>query len=76
MKRINAGYYIKEALKNVFVNGFMGFASICILMSCLVIIGLFLLMSRNVELNLKNLEDQNEIVAFVDEALSLEDAKK
>lgn len=75
MKRINAFYYIKEGIKNTFVNGFMGLASIAILLSCLLIIGLFTLMTENIELNLKNIEDQDEIVVFIDEILSLEEAQ-
>jgi len=73
--RINAFYFIKEGFKNTFVNGFMGIASIAILLSCLLIIGAFTAMTQNIELNLKNIEEQDEIVAFVDDVLTLEQAQ-
>ena len=75
MKRINAFYFIKEGLKNTFTQGFMGIASIAILLSCLVIIGIFLLTTENIDVNLQNIEEQDEIVAFVDEILTIEEAQ-
>lgn len=75
MRIINAVYYLKEGFKSAF-KGFMGIASIAILLSCLVILGMFTLMTQNIELNLKNIEDQDEIVAFIDETLTIEQAQQ
>ena len=44
-------------------------------MACLIIIGSVSLLSVNIDAIIKDLENQNEIVAFVDESYSLEDAQ-
>ena len=56
-------------------HGFMSFATVTIIMACLIIIGSVSLLSVNIDAIIKDLENQNEIVAFVDESYSLEDAQ-
>jgi cell division transport system permease protein len=53
----------------------MSFASITIIMACLIIMGSFSLLVLNINEIIDDLEQQNEVVAFVDENISDEDAK-
>jgi len=71
----NLGYYLKEGLLSVFRHGFMSFASIAIIVACLIIMGSFVLVGMNVNNFIDAAENQNQIVAFVDENL-VEDAAR
>ena len=73
MKRFNFFYYIKEGLHGAGTHGFMTFASIGIMASCLVIMGSFVLLALNLEHNLDALMAENEFLAYVDEELSDEE---
>ena len=53
----------------------MSFATITIITACLIIMGSVTLLSVNIDSLIKDLEDQNEVVAFVDENYSDEDAR-
>ena len=63
MKRYNIFYFIWEALKGMKRNGVMTFASIAVLLSCLLVIGGFSLIVFNIDLNLNQLGNLNEMVA-------------
>ena len=76
MRLNNLGYLIKEGFKGIFKHGFMSFASVTIIMACLIIMGVFTLLGLNINRVIADLEAQNEIVAFVDENYTTEDAKK
>ena len=69
------GYLIKEGFLSIFTHGFMSFASICVIIACLVIMGSFSLLAVNIDSIIQDLEQQNQMVAFVDETLSEEDAR-
>ena len=68
-------YLIKEGIKSIFTHGFMSFACVVVIVACLLIMGNFALLSVNIDHNIKQLESQNEILAFVDETLSEDDAR-
>lgn len=53
----------------------MSFASVTIIMACLIIMGSVSLLSLNVDNAIEKLENQNEVVAIIDEALSEEQAR-
>lgn len=72
MSRI--GYLFGEGFRSIFKHGFMSFASVTIIMACLIIMGTVSLLSVNIDALINDLEDQNEIVAYVDEDLSDDDA--
>lgn len=76
MRLNNLGYLIKEGFKGIFKHGFMSFASVTIIMACLIIMGVFTLLGLNINRVIADLEAQNEIVAFVDDSYTTEDAKK
>ncbi|MBQ6365472.1 MAG: permease-like cell division protein FtsX [Oscillospiraceae bacterium] len=63
------GYLFAEGFRGIFKHGFMSFASVTIIMACLIIMGSVSLLSVNIDALVGDLEDQNEIVAFVDEDL-------
>ena len=63
-------YLIREGFRSITSHGFMSFASVTIIMACLIIMGTVSLLSVNIDAVISDLEDQNEIVAFVDENIS------
>ena len=65
-----SGYLIREGFRSIKKHGFMSFASVTIIMACLIIMGSVSLLSLNINALIKDLENQNEIVVFVDESLS------
>ncbi|MBQ4427211.1 MAG: permease-like cell division protein FtsX [Oscillospiraceae bacterium] len=69
------GYYLKEGMVSVFNHGFMSFASVCIIVACLIIMGSFSLLGLNVDTIIYRMESENEILAYVDESLSDADAR-
>ena len=71
----NLGYFFKEGARNMFSHGFMSFAAIGVTVACLLIMGTFSLVAYNADYNLKNLQKENAILAFIDESLSDEDAR-
>ena len=71
----NFGFFIREGVGNMFSHGFMSFAAIGITVACLVIMGTFSLVAYNANENLKDLQRENAVLAFVDENLSDEEAR-
>ena len=72
--RHNFGYFIREGIGNMFSHGFMSFAAIGITVACLLIMGTFSLVAYNANENLKDLQRENAVLAFVDENLTDEEA--
>ena len=67
-------YFWSEGIHNIFLNGFMSFAAVTIILACLLITGSIVLISYNVDLNIKNLQDDSEIMLFIDESVTDEQA--
>ncbi len=75
-KRTNRfGYFIREGFSSIFTHGFMSFASVCIIVACLLIMGTFALLALNINGMVAQLEDETQILAFVDESLTEEQAR-
>ena len=68
-------YLIREGFRSIGTHGFMSFATVTIIMACLIIMGSVSLLSVNIDALIKDLEDENEVVAFIDENLDEEQAK-
>ena len=68
------GYLIKSGFTGIFSHGLMSFATVTIIMACLIIMGSFGLLVVNINEMLAGLENENEVVAFVDDALTLVEA--
>ena len=75
MRLNNIGYLIREGFKGIFKHGFMSFASVTIIMACLIIMGVFTLLGLNINTVISDLEAQNELVAFIDETYTTDQAK-
>ena len=75
MKSNNFFYFIKEGVASVFNHGFMSVATIAIMMACLFMMGGFTLLSANIQEMISTLESQNQIVAFVDDSLTDDEAR-
>ena len=75
MKINNFGYLLKEGIRGIFLHGFMSFAAICVTVACLLIVGTFSSLVYNVNLMVEELNKTNEVIAYIDETLPLEDAK-
>ena len=69
MRINNIGYLVKEGIKSVFVHGFMSFAAICVTVACLLIVGIFASVMYNLNLMVQDLNQTNEILVYIDEAL-------
>lgn len=67
MSKHNFGYFVHEGLSNMFSHGFMSFAAIGITVACLLIMGTFTLVAVNANELLHTLEQENEILAYVDD---------
>ena len=66
MKNKNLRYRTNEGIKNIGANRLMSFASVAVLMSCLVMIGCAVLLYFNIDARLKSVEAQNVIMVFVE----------
>ena len=75
MRSSKIGYLIKEGFKSILTHGFMSFASVTIIVACLVIMGSFTLIAVNVDSMLDDLESQNQVVAYVEETLPEDQAR-
>lgn len=70
MRRHDFGYFFHEGVVNLFSHGFMSFAAVGITVACLLVMGTFSLVAYNVNEQLRQLESENEILAFVDDTLA------
>ena len=74
--RINNFFYlIKEGVKGIFKHGFMSFAAVCVTVACLLIVGSFSILMYNVNIMVEDLNQTNEVLAYVDGSLSEAEAK-
>jgi len=68
-------YFFHEGISNMFSHGFMSFAAVSITVACLIIMGTFTLVAVNANELLRELEQENEIVAYVDENYTESEAR-
>ena len=76
MRLNRCGYLIREGFRSIGTHGFMSFASVTIIMACLIIMGSVSLLSVNIDALIKDLENENEVVAFIDENIEDEEQAK
>ena len=67
MKISRFKYYFREASRNVFSNGWMSLASIFTVIACLLVFGLFMVLSVNMNYIAQQLEGDYEILLVIDE---------
>lgn len=58
-------YLIKEGFRNTWTNRMMSIASICVLMSCLVLIGSASMIFLNIDSLLARIEEENVIMVYI-----------
>ncbi len=75
MRINNIGYLLKEGLKSIFTHGFMSFAAVCVTVACLLIVGSFSILMYNVNIMVEDLNQTNEVMAYVDSDLSEAEAR-
>ena len=73
MKNSSIGYIIGSAFRGMKKHLMMTTASVSVLIACMIIIGTAYLFSQNVSNFMLQIEQQNEIVAFIDDAVPEED---
>ena len=69
------GYFFKEGFRGVFVHGFMSFAAITVIAACLLVTTTFLLVAYNIDIQIEDLQSSNEIVVYIDETYTREQAE-
>ena len=74
-RKAGFGYFIREGLSSVFVHGFTSFAAMLVIAACLMITGTFSLVAYNLDLQIRELESKSEIVIYIDDTVSREDAQ-
>ena len=65
MKLGSFRYLLKEGIKNTWTNRLMTIASVGVLVACMVIIGLAVMISENINMAMGNLEKQNVVMAYM-----------
>lgn len=65
MKLSSIRYLTVEGIKNTWVNRLMSLASVGVLVACMVIMGLAVLISKNVNVAIGNLEEQNIVMVYM-----------
>ncbi len=63
------GYLFKEGVKGLWKNRTMSFASVCVLISCLLMTGIAGLLSLNLTSTMRSIEGNNVINVYLDESL-------
>lgn len=61
------GYLVKEGFRNTWINRMMSIASICVLLSCLVIIGSASMVFLNINSLIDRIEDENVIMVYIND---------
>ena len=75
MKKNNIGYLLREGIRGIFLHGFMSFAAIWVTVACLLIMGTFGLVLYNLNEMIVELEQENEMLVYIDETYSEAEAK-
>lgn len=68
-------YLIREGFRSIGTHGFMSFASVTVIMACLIIMGSVGLITINIDAMIGELENRNEVVAFVNDEYTSEQAQ-
>jgi len=67
LSKNRTGYFIKEGFSSIFNHSLMSFASICIIVAFLIIMGSFILVATNINSVIGDLESENIILAYIRE---------
>lgn len=74
--RISSFFYlVKEGIKNIWINRMMSLASVGVLMACMLLMGVAIIFSLNIDRMMTNMEENNVVVAFVNDETELSDGE-
>lgn len=73
--RNNFTYYLREGVHGVGVHRFMSFAAVCIIVACMLIMGIFVMLLINVNAMLDRYEQDSEILVYIDENYTTAEAR-
>ena len=76
MKINNIGYLLKEGIRGIFQHGFMSFAAVFVTVACLLIVGTFAAVTHNLSLMVEELNENSEILVYIDDTYTLDKAKQ
>lgn len=65
--RRSFGYLTKEGFRNLWANRLMSFASVAVLLSCLIMIGSAFMLLVNIQSVIDSIEDKNVIMVYVEQ---------
>lgn len=71
MKVQSLKYLTREGFRNVWVNRLMSVASVGVLVACMVLIGIAILLTKNVDVSMSSLEQQNVIMVYFNDKNSV-----
>ncbi len=74
--RYSIRFFLSQAIKGLWRNGIMSFASVAVLLSLLVVLGSFALLIMNINVNLDKIASLNEIMVYCDYDLTEEEIVK
>lgn len=75
MRPSSITYLLREGVRNIWQNRFMAIASICVLISCLLLTGGAYLVFENIDNAFKQVYEQNVVVVFAKENATTEQIK-
>ncbi len=67
------GYLVRQGVRNIFSNGLMSFASVSVLVACLILVGGAFLVYFNIQKGIEYVGSMGEIVLFVDDSFTEEE---
>ena len=71
----NIGYLMKEGVRSIFSHGLMSFASVCVTVACMIIVGSFSILMYNLNIMVRELNQTNEVICYVDSVYTDAEAK-
>ena len=71
MKIQSVKYLTREGFRNVWVNRLMSVASVGVLVACMVLIGMAILVTKNVDKSMQSLEQQNVVMVYFNDKNSV-----
>ncbi|MBS5151364.1 MAG: permease-like cell division protein FtsX [Butyricicoccus pullicaecorum] len=69
------GFFLGEGFRNIFLHGFMSFAAVSVIVICLIITGTTALVSYNINLNILKLQNESEIIIYIEDTYTDEQAR-
>lgn len=76
MKLSGLKYLTKQGFENVWKNRMMAFASFCVLLVSILLVGLSILFYVNINAIIGGIENKNEVIVFLDEDITKEEIAK